>query len=100
MSIDISGTQAVVIGFNGLVLCLAFFVRLWISRLQSDLDSAKKAHKELATEFHNYQLQSARDFAAKSDVSNGRLEVMAAMHDLDRKVDRIFDKLDMKADKP
>lgn len=100
MSIDITGAQVIVVVFNGVLLCLAFFIRLWISRLQSDLDSAKKSHQELAGEFHAYQLQCARDFAPKADMNNGRAEVMEVMHELNRKVDRIYDKLDTKADKP
>lgn len=100
MSVDIAGTQIIVGVFSVIGLCLGFFIRLWITRLQNDLDSAKKAHKELAAEFHAYQLQCARDFAPKSDMSNGRLEMMEVMHELNRKVDRIYDKLDTKADKP
>jgi hypothetical protein len=100
MSIDISGAQVIVVVFNGVLLCLAFFIRLWITRLQSDLDSAKKARQELANEFHAYQLQCARDFAPKADMNHGRAEVMEVMHELNRKVDRIYDKLDTKADKP
>ena len=100
MSVDISGTQVIVVVFNGVLLCLAFFIRQWINRLQADLDSAKKNHQKLSDEFHAYQLQSARDFAPKADVTNGRLEMMEVMHELNRKVDRIYDKLDTKADKP
>ena len=100
MSVDLAGAQIIVGVFSLIVLCLGFFIRLWITRLQADLDSAKKAHKELADEFHAYQLQSAREFAHKADVSNGRLEMMELMHELNRKVDRLFDKLDTKADKP
>lgn len=100
MNVDISGAQIIVVVFNGVLLCLAFFIRLWISRLQADLDSSKKALKELSAEFHAYQLQCARDFAPKSEVNNGRLEMIEGIHELNRKVDRIYDKLDTKADKP
>ncbi len=100
MIADISGAQIIAIVFNGVLLCLAFFIRLWITRLQADLDSVKKAQKEQAAEFHQHQLQCARDFAQKSDISNGRQEMMEAMHKIEAKVDRIFDKLDKKADKP
>ncbi|MFZ6748531.1 hypothetical protein [Undibacterium sp. Ren11W] len=99
MSVDLSGAQIIVGVFTCLLLCLGFFVRLWISRLQTDIDSVKKKHEEKATEFHLYQLQCARDFAQKSEISNGRLEMMEAMHKIEAKVDRIFDKLDKKADK-
>jgi hypothetical protein len=99
MSVDINGAQLLGGVFSVIALCLGFFVRLWITRLQADLDSAKKAHKELADEFHAYQLQCARDFAPKADMTNGRAEVMEVMHELNRKVDRIYDKLDTKADK-
>ena len=99
MSVDISGSQFVTGVFSIIVLCLGFFIRLWITRLQADLDSSKKAHNELAAAFHDYQLQCARDFAPKADMNNGRAEVMEVMHELNRKVDRIYDKLDTKADK-
>lgn len=100
MNVDLAGAQIIAGVFSIGVLCLGFFIRLWITRLQADLDSAKKAHKELSDEFHAYQLQCAREFAPKADVSNGRLEMMELMHELNRKVDRLFDKLDTKADKP
>lgn len=100
MSVDLNGAQIIAGVFSVIGLCLGFFIRLWIARLQADLDSAKKAHMELAAEFHAYQLQSARDFAPKADMNNGRAEVMEVMHELNRKVDRIYDKLDTKADKP
>lgn len=100
MSVDISGTQIIVVVFNGVLLCLAFFVRMWISRLQSDLESAKKSQRELQDEFHTHQLQCARDFVPKADMNNGRTELMEVMKTLNQKVDRIYDKLDTKADKP
>ncbi|MYM32248.1 hypothetical protein GTP58_28340 [Duganella sp. CY15W] len=99
MSVDVSISQMLTGCFGLILLCLGFFVRQWMSRLQADLDSAKKAHSELASHFHDYQLQCARDFAAKADVANGRQEMVEAMHEVSRKVDRLFDKLDMKADK-
>ena len=100
MSVELSGALIILGLFNLLLLCLAFFVRLWIARLQTDLDSSKKAHKELAEEFHGYQLQCSREFALRADISNGRAEMMEAIHTVAAKVDRLFDKLDMKADKP
>ncbi|CAN5883817.1 hypothetical protein BH11PSE12_BH11PSE12_18560 [soil metagenome] len=99
MSADFSGAQVVFWVLNALTLILVFFVRIWMNRLQSDLDSQKKAHAELVAEFHAYQLVSAREFASRSEMSHGRAEVMEAMHKIEAKVDRIFDKLDKKADK-
>lgn len=100
MNIDLTGAQVFLLLFNLLLLCLAFFIRLWMTRLQTDLDAAIKKTTDLTTELHNYQLLCARDFAQKSDISNGRAEMMTAIHTVETKIDRIFDKLDKKADKP
>lgn len=99
MSVEISGALIILGVLNLLLLCLAFFIRLWMTRMQADVDGAKKAHNGLVTEFHAYQLQCARDFAQKSDISNGRAEMMEAIQTVASKVDRLFDKLDTKADK-
>lgn len=100
MSFDLSGGQIVLLLLNGLLLLLAFFIRQWMVRMQKDVDAANKKASDLVTELHNHQLQCARDFAQKSELSNGRSEMLEAMHKIESKVDRIFDKLDTKADKP
>lgn len=100
MPAEISASQVILVVFNLLILCLAFFVRLWINRLQAENDSNKKKIQELTDALHAYQLQCARDFAPRSEVSNGRQEMMELMHQMSGKVDRIYDKLDKKADKP
>lgn len=100
MNIDISGAQLFSIILNLLLVCLAFFIRLWMLRQQSDIDAAASKIAALTKELHDYQLQCARDFAQRSDVTNGRTEMMDAIHVVAAKVDRLFDKLDMKADKP
>lgn len=99
MSIDLTGAQVIQGIFSALLLCLAFFVRQWMTRLQADLDSAKKKHTELEDKFNEHKLQCLRDFAQKAEISNGRAEMMEAIHTVAAKVDRLFDKLDTKADK-
>jgi len=100
MTIDLTGAQIFLLIFNLLLLCLAFFIRQWMTRQQTDIDAAAAKIASLTKELHDYQLQCARDFAQRSDVTNGRAEMMDAIHVVAAKVDRLFDKLDMKADKP
>lgn len=100
MTIDLTGAQIFSIVLNLLLICLAFFIRQWITRQQSDIDAAASKIAALTRELHEYKLQCAMNFAQRSDVTNGRAEMMDAIHVVAAKVDRLFDKLDMKADKP
>lgn len=100
MTIDLTGAQIFSIVLNLLLICLAFFIRQWMARQQEDVNAAAAKISSLTKELHDYQLQCARDFAQRSDVTNGRTEMMDAIHVVAAKVDRLFDKLDMKADKP
>lgn len=99
MSVELSGALIISMVLNVLLLVLGFFIRLWITRLQADLDSARKAHADHVALFHAYQLQCANNFAQKADISNGRQEMLDGLHKIESKVDRISDKLDKKADK-
>ncbi|MFZ6655649.1 hypothetical protein [Undibacterium sp. TJN19] len=104
MTIDLTGAQIVQGLFGILILCLGYLVRQWMNRTQADVDSIKKKQTEFADkfadEFHNFQLKCVSEFAQKADISNGRSEMMAALHTVAEKVDKIYDKLDRKADKP
>jgi len=99
MTIDLTGAQVFLLIFNLLLLCLAFFIRLWMNRQQSDIDSAKKAVSELSKEFNEFKLQCSDKYAQRSEISNGRAELMDAIHVVSAKVDRIFEKFNTKADK-
>lgn len=100
MSIDLTGAQLFLLVINLLILCLAFFIRLWMTRQQADVDSAKKAVAELVKELNEFKLQCSKEYAQRSEISNGRAELMEAIHVVSAKVDRIFEKFTTKADKP
>ncbi|MBY0574691.1 MAG: hypothetical protein K2P84_13515, partial [Undibacterium sp.] len=68
MNIEFSGAQIALVVLNLLLLCLAFFVRLWMTRQQADVDSLKQKHAALADQFHAYQLQCAEQFAQKTEL--------------------------------
>ncbi len=99
MTLDLTGAQIVGAVVSLLIACLGFFVRLWINRLESELSATNKKHADLEGKFNDYRIQSVKDFAQKSDITNGREEMMTAIHKIETKVDRIFEKLDTKADK-
>lgn len=100
MSIEISPGIVVLGIFNVLLLCLAFFVRQWMTRQQAEIDSLKTKNTGLTNEFHAYQLSSALNFAQKADVNDGKKELLEALNSINTKIDRMTDKLDKKADKP
>lgn len=100
MSVEFSPTTMVLGFFNLLVVCLAFFVRLWMSRQQAEIDSVKSKNTALERDFHSYQLDSAKEFAQKTEVNDSRKELMAELSNINKKIDHITDKLDKKADKP
>lgn len=100
MSVEFSLANVVVGIFSLLMVCLAFFVRLWMSRQQAEIDSVKSKNTALEKEFHAYQLDSALQFAQKTEVNDGRKELLAALGSINTKIDHITDKLDKKADKP
>ncbi len=99
MTFDLTGAQIVGAVVSLLIASLAYFVKMWINRLESELVATNKKHAELEEKFNNYRIQSVIDFARKSDITNGREEMMKAIHKIESKVDRIFEKLDTKADK-
>ncbi|MFC0349702.1 hypothetical protein [Undibacterium danionis] len=100
MSVEISTGVIVMGAFNLLMLCLAFFVRQWMNRQQLETDSVKSKMNKLTDDFHHYQLDSALQFAQKSEVTDGRKELLTALGSINAKIDHITDKLDKKADKP
>lgn len=100
MTIDLTGGQIVQALMAVLFACLAFFIRQWISRLQSDLKDTNSKVSDLTEKLNSFKLQCATDYAQKSEIRSGRVEMMEAIHAVAEKVDRLFDKLDKKADKP
>lgn len=100
MSIEISPGLVVLGILNVLLLCLAFFVRQWMTRQQVEIDSIKSKNSTLTNEFHAYQLSSALNFAQKAEVNDGKKELLEALNSINTKIDRMTDKLDKKADKP
>lgn len=99
MTIDLTGAQVFILVINFLILCLAFFIRLWMTRQQDDINSAKKAVADLVKEFNDFKLACSDQYARRSEISNGRAELMEAIHVVSAKVDRIFEKFNTKADK-
>lgn len=99
MTLDLTGAQIVGAVVSLLIASLAFFVKMWINRLENELATTNKKHADLEGRFNDYRIQSVKDFAQKSDITNGREEMMTAIHKIESKVDRIFEKLDTKADK-
>lgn len=100
MSVEFSMANVVAGIFSLLMICLAFFVRLWMTKQQAEIDSVKNKNTALEKEFHAYQLDSALQFAQKAEVNDGRKELLVALASINTKIDHITDKLDKKADKP
>ncbi|WP_422990638.1 hypothetical protein [Undibacterium sp. SXout11W] len=99
MTIDLTGAQIFILLINFLILCLAFFIRLWMTRQQADIDSAKKSFSELEKQLNEFKLLCSKEYAQRSEFSNGRTELMEAIHIVSAKVDRLFEKFNTKADK-
>lgn len=100
MSVELSLANIVAGAFGLLMTSLAFFVRQWMSKQQTEIDSVKGKSAALEKEFHQYQLTSVQQFAQKAEVTDGRKELLAALGSINTKIDHITDKLDKKADKP
>lgn len=72
----------------------------WMKRIQADKLQTENRVSNIQEEVTKLRLDMVTNFARRDEVKESRHEVMAALKDLDRKVDRIFHRLDDKADKP
>lgn len=99
MSIELTAGSIIGLAFNLLMGCLAFFARHWIKRQQEELDLVRSQNAQIVSDFHAYQLESAMRFAQKTEVNDGKKELMEALSTINSKIDRLTEKLNMKADK-
>ncbi|WP_420996226.1 hypothetical protein ACKI2N_002490 [Cupriavidus sp. 30B13] len=75
------------------------FLTWWLARERAERHEIKAATAAIGVELTALKLDLANHYARKEDVKDSRQEVLEAVKSLAAKVDRIYDKLDNKADK-
>ncbi|WP_404991342.1 hypothetical protein [Cupriavidus pauculus] len=71
----------------------------WLARERAERQEVKAATTAIGGELTALKLDIAQHYARKEDVKDSRQEVLDAVNNLSTKLDRLYDKLDNKADK-
>ena len=71
----------------------------WLARERAERQEIKAATASIGNALTALKLDLAQRYALKEDVKDSRQEVLDAVNKLSTKLDRLYDKLDNKADK-
>jgi hypothetical protein len=65
-------------------------IGIWVGRVSTKADSANKRSHALAEKLALFQIEVARDYAPKTQLTDMKADIMAAIHALGERIDRLF----------
>jgi hypothetical protein len=65
-------------------------IGIWVGRVSSKADSANRRSHDLANRLAAFQIEVARDYAPKTLLTDMKTDIMAAIHALGERLDRLF----------
>ena len=77
---------AAVVAFASTVIGIG----VWVGRVSTKADSANRRSHDLGNRLAAFQIEVARDYAPKALVTDMKSDIMAAIHALGERIDRLF----------
>ena len=65
-------------------------IGIWVGRVSTRADSASRRSHDLAEKLAAFQVEVARDYAPRAQLTDMKVDIMSAIHALGERIDRLF----------